>query len=436
MRRGRIGAAAAWLAGGALIFALLSAGVERLPLYSDEAATMVNAWSLSQSGRDEYGVRHPLYFRSFGDDKAPLFIYANAAVLKAWPFADIPRELGRLVGAALCALGFCLAGAAAVGLAGMPSAWGLLPAMLFALNPASFHLSRYAIEVAALTPLFLGAYLLCAASDRWGGVGLWLGAAPYAAHLFKVLSPLIALFEGLQLWRGRRLSELRRLALVYLLCSIPLGFQLASGEGLGRAAQVGTSASPVGLAARYPVHFSPGFLLLRGDSNPRHSPGGAGLVAVALFALAAWGLAAPARLAPGPWAARLAFLLLASPLPSAITRESVPHATRAYVLGLCLVFTSGLAALRLVRERRCGALALIATVLLIQDAIFLRRYLQVYPRESAVAWMDGFQPWRKPGGEVALNNLLRHPELLGSINGPTELLRWEALRLGRARLRP
>ena len=36
----------------------------------------------SRHGVDEHGVRFPLFFRAFGEDKNPTYIYVLAAVLK------------------------------------------------------------------------------------------------------------------------------------------------------------------------------------------------------------------------------------------------------------------------------------------------------------------------------------------------------------------
>lgn len=51
--------------------------LEKIPngLYSDEAAYGYNAYSVLMTGKDEYGVSWPLAFKSFGDYKAPLYIY-------------------------------------------------------------------------------------------------------------------------------------------------------------------------------------------------------------------------------------------------------------------------------------------------------------------------------------------------------------------------
>lgn len=58
--------------------------------YRDESAIGYNAYSLLLTGKDEYGVRYPLYFKSFGDYKLPLYIYTTVVSEKIFgvtPFA-------------------------------------------------------------------------------------------------------------------------------------------------------------------------------------------------------------------------------------------------------------------------------------------------------------------------------------------------------------
>jgi len=47
-------------------------------LYQDETAIGFNAYSILETGKDEYGKDFPLYFRSFGDYK---FLQARPRVL-------------------------------------------------------------------------------------------------------------------------------------------------------------------------------------------------------------------------------------------------------------------------------------------------------------------------------------------------------------------
>jgi len=46
-------------------------------LYQDETAIGYNAYSIIQTGKDEHGESWPLYFKSFGDYKLPIYIYST-----------------------------------------------------------------------------------------------------------------------------------------------------------------------------------------------------------------------------------------------------------------------------------------------------------------------------------------------------------------------
>src|SRR3989344_9678426 len=45
--------------------------------FGDEAAIGYNAYKILQTGKDEYGEPYPIFFRSFGDYRLPIPIYAN-----------------------------------------------------------------------------------------------------------------------------------------------------------------------------------------------------------------------------------------------------------------------------------------------------------------------------------------------------------------------
>ena len=46
--------------------------------YQDESAIGYNAYSVMETGKDEHGQTFPLYFKSFGDYKLPVYIYLTA----------------------------------------------------------------------------------------------------------------------------------------------------------------------------------------------------------------------------------------------------------------------------------------------------------------------------------------------------------------------
>ncbi len=52
--------------------------------YLDEAALGYNAYSIMETGKDEYGKDWPILFRSFGDFKAPIYTYLLIPIYKIW----------------------------------------------------------------------------------------------------------------------------------------------------------------------------------------------------------------------------------------------------------------------------------------------------------------------------------------------------------------
>jgi 4-amino-4-deoxy-L-arabinose transferase-like glycosyltransferase len=165
--------------------------------YRDEAAIALNATTIAQSGRDEFGGRLPLFFRSFGDYKSPGFVYVVAAVFAV---ASPAEGLARAVAAA-----FVLG--AVFGLAWL--AWRLTrePAvavatgLLAASCPWLFDVSRLAFEVTTLPLAFVLVLLTVERASRreaWGPreavpIGLALSAVAYAYVAGRLLAALLAL---------------------------------------------------------------------------------------------------------------------------------------------------------------------------------------------------------------------------------------------------
>ena len=50
--------------------------------YLDEAALGYNAYSIMETGKDEYSKEWPMLFRSFGDFKAPIYTYLLIPIYK------------------------------------------------------------------------------------------------------------------------------------------------------------------------------------------------------------------------------------------------------------------------------------------------------------------------------------------------------------------
>src|SRR5438552_2845614 len=60
---------------------LADLGIKPNGLYVDEASTGYNAWSILQTGKDEYGKSFPLVFRFLGSYTPPLYTYLTSGVI-------------------------------------------------------------------------------------------------------------------------------------------------------------------------------------------------------------------------------------------------------------------------------------------------------------------------------------------------------------------
>ncbi|HSW97857.1 MAG TPA: glycosyltransferase family 39 protein [Candidatus Saccharimonadales bacterium] len=125
-------------------------------LYQDESAIGYNAYSILQTGKDEYGISHPLYFKSFGDYKLPVYIYFTAASIKLFGLNEFAvRFPSILAGIIAVMLIFFF-----VRFLTKNTTLALITALVLALNPTHLFFSRAAFEVnLALTFAVAGSYL-------------------------------------------------------------------------------------------------------------------------------------------------------------------------------------------------------------------------------------------------------------------------------------
>lgn len=136
-----------------LAFTLRFYNLSSIPngLYPDETAIGYNAYSILQTGKDEYGSKMPLYFKSFDDYKLPVYIYSTALTEKIFGVnAFAVRFPSALMGSlAVIALFFL------VKLLTKNRWLSLTTALVLALNPWHLFFSRAGYEVNVATSLML-----------------------------------------------------------------------------------------------------------------------------------------------------------------------------------------------------------------------------------------------------------------------------------------
>ena len=125
-------------------------------MLQDEANIGFNAMSIAETGRDEWGHPYPLTFKSFGDDKPPVYFYTTALVYKllGWSPA-LPRIPSAVAGVVSTLLVILLVKK----LTDSQSA-ALLTGAVMALSPWTIQLSRMALESNLALSFFLFGLLL------------------------------------------------------------------------------------------------------------------------------------------------------------------------------------------------------------------------------------------------------------------------------------
>jgi hypothetical protein len=248
-------------------------------LYVDEASIGYNAWTIAHFGVDEHGIHIPLFFEAFGEYKNPIYVYAVAALVRFLPLTvAVERLPAALFG--LAAVGFLTA--AAWRLTGS-RAVTLGALALTAFTPWLVIESRVGFETISMVAL-LSAALWCLAGRQptqrqFAIAGVFLALAIYAYTTARLEIVLLAAALAVAWGLAKTPGWWRAL--------IPIGAGylglgayalLNPGALTGRFAEISIWAdgAPVNVVldrflTNYLAYFSPNFLLLQGDANPRQN---------------------------------------------------------------------------------------------------------------------------------------------------------------------
>ena len=411
--------------------------------FNDEAAVGYNAYSLLQTGKDEFGKPWPFLFRSFGEGKLPLYIYQalpSVAVFGLNEFAS--RFPGAFFGTLAVMITYFFVKEVLLFSLGKPKKksdkfllkW--LPfwsAFVLAVMPWHVHFSRGVFGQESLFWMILGAWLSIKAVKKqrllfWLGSFLAFSCGLLTYHSPRVFVPLWILYILLYLAKDRGWLSAARVAIlavavtgsVWLAITLsPLGIARAGGvsvfsEHSGVKANLSTrliesKELPIWLTRafhnkveaygrdiiwRYFSHFDPAFLFFSGDPlRPRYRVPNLGqLMLISLpFFLAGLYFLIKKKIWP-----ILVFLLIA-PLPAALSFET-PSSVRAIfmIIPLAVIIALGLNQwLYWLKERKVFLKIVIATFVLGGFVYNLASYLDAYyihaPAFQPYYWQYGYK---------------------------------------------
>lgn len=343
-------------------------------LYQDETAIGYNAYSILKTGRDEYGKPFPVYFKSFGDYKLPVYIYAtipSIALFGLTPFAvRLPSAFfGFLTLLMLYLLTLTVS---------KNKQLSLIAMALLAINPWHIHYSRAAFEVTISLFLFLlGTWSIHKAYENRRGF-FFFGTicfilALYSYNLTRLLSPILFFIVNWicsQNSKKPNSTECWLTGITALILLMPFAKTIVSPEGIASSAGTLIFTSPSVQAPLQELrsymlvlpstitkiffntialtswqfitnvasYFSVPFFFLSGSMHGNHGIGTVGQFY--LFELPLIILGVIAFMKEKSAFARLLFLwFLATVCVASLTRET-PHATRSFFLLFPLILYS------------------------------------------------------------------------------------------------
>lgn len=369
---------------------LINLGYNPPSLNWDEIAIGWNAYSILQTGRDEYGEFLPLSFRSFDDHKSPVYIYLTAATIQAFGKNEFAVRFPSAFFGIITIPVFYFFIKRMLTTKSTNALWSnrisnisLLSTFMLAVSPWHVHFSRVAFESnVALFWEILGTLFFLHWTENKKYSTLFLSVFAYAVALYTYASArllIVLLLIGFSWYFKKNILTAKKQILTGLLLGsilcVPLFLQFYEGTAFARynattilgknvaeifhrndklakedydagngwlSSKVHNYRIPVlrTVVGNYFAHFNYSFLFIFGDL-PRHQVPGFGLLYIwqlPLIFIGAVFLVQNRRqinLFLSLW------WLLIAPVPASLTWQ-VPHAIRALFMLPLFCILSGL----------------------------------------------------------------------------------------------
>lgn len=381
-------------------------------LYQDETAIGYNAFSILKTGRDEHSQFLPIYFKSFGDYKLPVYVYLTAISVKLFGLTEFAVRFPSALFGFLSVIVFYFL---VKDLSKKPKL-ALAASLLLAINPWSLHYNRATFEVSVSLFLYLLGALLIPKRFLLGTLCFILSL--YTYNLTRLLSPLLYLVT---LYFNKSSIKLISRSEVYLtiftsiILLLPFVSTFFNSAGIKSASGTLIWSSAVVQASllefrSYLIHLpslftklffnmpsltfwqylnnlvnylSPTYFFVSGSTHGNHGIGNVGLFYLFEFPLMIIGLwhAIKQRL---DWIKYLLGWVALVIMIAGLTREA-PHATRSFFLLFPLIIFSA-QGLTYVYEKH-KSLLILGSIFIIYNLIYyFSSYYIRFPVAYAKAW--------------------------------------------------
>lgn len=375
--------------------------------FTDEAAIGYNSYKILTTGKDEYGVRLPMFFKSYGDYRLPIPIYLNIPSIMLFG----PTEVSVRVTSALVGL--------LTVIITMISVWiwlgkwaGIGTGLSMAILPWHIQMSRWGSEYVYFPFVFvLGFLFLVLFHKTQKKAYLVIGVVLFSLSMYTyypaiIVVPIFLLLTfAILLFQSRKIPGsllfLTLCAVMFFLLVVPIVSSLHSGELMSRWNSVGgsefkLSSQTVERFIQYYVrHFEPRFLFVWGDKELRHAVQRYGELHLFQAVFVVLGLLYILWRRRSVLSLVVIILLLLYPLGSAVTFSRL--ATRSVIGVIPLSVASGIGIGWFVRSlatipytwMRIAGVSLFCIILAVTLSVFTKALFVEYPLYAST-W-DGYQ---------------------------------------------
>lgn len=371
-------------------------------VYWDEASIGYNAYSVLTTGKDEWGEFMPLHFRAFGEFKLPVYIYSVLVAESVFGLSTFAVRLPSVIYGLLSVVGLYLV----IYKITQIKFISLISSFLFVISPWFFIFSRTGYEAVAGLAFFLWAIYFLLLSEKYKflifiSTFLFVISA-YSYNSFRILTPIIL---GISLiYFLIKKAYLPVLISVVLIVGslIPIYKLYKQDSGLSRLQAVGSK----NIVQNYIKNFSPKFLFISGDTNPRSQvPEKSQLYFIdAVFLVL--GIMYIVR-SKNPKLYYILGLLLLAPIPAAITKEN-PHALRSILMSPILSTITAMG-IYFVTKFNKFFLWVIIVIYLIFFQMYFSYFSKNYNSLSKSAWQIEYQEIFKKQKEGCVSDQFAQP---------------------------
>ncbi len=390
-------------------------------LYIDEASIGYNAYKILTTGKDEFDTPYPMFFKSFGDYKMPVYIYATSLSMSVFGKNEFAVRFPSAFMGSLTILLFYLFIKKALQLDNLfkekREVIALLSAFLLAITPWQLQFSRGGFENNAALFIFMLGFVLALYFYERKRFILLLGsfalfaASMYTYHTYRIFAPIaiftITSFSFIIDPPARKKTLLS--VLVFAFLALPLLIFSFSPQGSARftdtsafselgsklASVRGLILYPFTILKNYLTYFSFYFLFDTGDGIGRHQIPNFGPLFKWQLPFLLMGFYSLVKLKSKFFKPLIIILILISPLPASLVLPS-PQTLRSLLMVIPMLTIISLGIIYFYEKISMNKYKkyLISGIVLVVvfELIFYQYYYFVsYPRINQLDWGGGYK---------------------------------------------